>query len=537
MLIVIILSLHGCEDAVTSDSDDTIVLSMYSEDLKSEDDSFSSPVAKAITESTNVKLDIQYPIEGVSDRIDLMISSGVYPDLIMVKDTHKLVDADAYIDLGPLIEEHAPNLMDLYGDHLNRLRFSAEDPAIYVLPTKPVEQQVWEPVMGFQLQHAVVSELNYPELKTVKDFEKAIKDYIEKYPEIDGEPTIGISLIIDDWRWKISLSNSAGFATGAPDDGNWFIDPVTYEATYRFLREEEKEYYRWLNHMYNEGLIDPDSFVQKYDSYVAKIASGRVLALIDAKWQYSYGEKILKTYNKEERMYGQYPVQLDESTIAADFRDIGYIGGYGIGISEDCKYPIKAIKFLDFMASERGHLLRLWGIEGVHYYYDDDGTRKITKTEQEKRLIDPDYFKKTGISVYAYPFPVWGIGKKDSTGNYYNPDSKEAVVGNYSDIEKDVLANYGASTWADLYPSADELKKSVWGEAWDIPIPSDSPIRYQLQECDNIMRSGLIRVIIEEPEEFDIVWEELMKQLEEQGVHSMGEEFTKLVKERIELWK
>ncbi|MBI9014795.1 MAG: extracellular solute-binding protein [Clostridiales bacterium] len=527
---------NGSVDMKANDRDSTTVLTMYSEDLKMEYDSFLSPVAKAITKESGIVLDIEYPTEGISEKMDLLIASNVYPDLIMVKDTHKFVDANAYIDLRPLIEAYGPNIKKLYDGYMNRLQFSNEDNSIYVLPQRPVDEIAWEPEMGFQLQHAVVKALGYPKLETLDDYENAIRSYINMFPEINGEPTIGISFVIDDWRWKISLGNAAGFATGAPDDGNWYVDPVTFETSYRFLREEEKEYYRWLNHMYNDGLIDPESFVQKYESYVAKIASGRVLGLIDAKWQYAFAETILRENNMEERMYGQYPVQLDKSTKAADFRDVGYIGGYGIGISKDCEDPIAAIKFLDFMASDEGHILRLWGIEGEHFYYEN-GKRVIPPEEMEKRLTDADYFKNTGKSVYGYPFPIWGRGKLDESNNYYNPDSQEILMANYTEIEKEVMAAYDVNTWAELYPTADELPVSLWGEAWDIPIPTGSSIRFQLQECDEIMREGLIRTVLSKPDEFDENWEDIMEQLDRANVHLMGNEFTKLVKARIELWR
>lgn len=533
----------GCSDdstntveSLVSTENEVLTLTMYSEDLKMEFDSFLSPVAKAITDDTGIALDIQYPTEGLAEKIDLMVASNVYPDLIMVKDTHKLVDAGAYVDLRPLIEAYGPNIKKLYGEYMPRLQFSLEDEAIYVLPQRPVGEIAWEPEMGFQLQHDVVQKLGYPTLETLEDYENALRTYMDMYPEINGEPTIGITFVIDDWRWKISIGNAAGFATGAPDDGNWFVDPETYQASYRFLRPEEKEYYRWLNHMYNEGLIDPESFVQKYEAYIAKIASGRVLGLIDAYWQYSYAETILREKNMEERMYGQYPIQLDHTTKAADFRDVGYIGGYGIGISKDCEDPIEAMKFLDYMASDEGHILRLWGIEGVNYIYED-GKRVLPPEEMERRLTDADYFKDTGKSVYGYPFPIWGKGILDATGNTYNPDSEGFNRSNYSDIEREVLSAYSVSTWAELYPSADELSVSLWGEAWDIPIPSESSIRYQLEACDAIMREGLVTAILSEPEKFDENWASIMNQLEDADVHIMGEEFTKLVLARIELWQ
>lgn len=49
-----------------------------------------------------------------------------------------------------------------------------------------------------------------------------------------------------------------------------------------------------MNHMNDIGLLDLESFVQKYDQYLAKIASGRVLGLIDQRYQFKNSEDELK---------------------------------------------------------------------------------------------------------------------------------------------------------------------------------------------------------------------------------------------------
>ncbi|MFQ8778101.1 MAG: hypothetical protein ACLR78_12590 [Roseburia sp.] len=55
-----------------------------------------------------------------------------------------------------------------------------------------------------------------------------------------------------------------------------------------------------MNKMYNEGILDPE-FTQPrhpHEDYIAKIASGRVLALFDTDWDYGDGEKVLKADGK-----------------------------------------------------------------------------------------------------------------------------------------------------------------------------------------------------------------------------------------------
>ena len=57
----------------------------------------------------------------------------------------------------------------------------------------------------------------------------------------------------------------AAFVTGKTDDGNWYVDPDTYEATFRFYPPDHRIYSKRLNHMNAIGLLDPEAFVQKYD--------------------------------------------------------------------------------------------------------------------------------------------------------------------------------------------------------------------------------------------------------------------------------
>ena len=106
-------------------------------------------------------------------------------------------------------------------------------------------------------------------------------------PRLTVKPIIPLSLNGGEWQFLITVTNPAVATTGAQDEGEFYIDPNTYEAKLHYLRPEEKEYFRWLNHMHDIGLLDTESFVQKYDQYKAKIASGRVLGLIDMDWDFA----------------------------------------------------------------------------------------------------------------------------------------------------------------------------------------------------------------------------------------------------------
>ena len=264
-----------------------LTLSFFAEDPNPNWNNMKDDISKVITEKTGVTLDAEFAVGDPAQKVALIAASGEYPDIISAKgDIGKLVDAGAVIDLTDLIDKYAPNIKRVLGDNLARAKYTNEDPSIYAIPTwAAVNEQKFVAGGGFELQHHVVKEAGYPEIKTVQDYEKVIKAYLEKHPtDENGNKNIGVSLNADDWHMYISVTNPAVATTGGSDDGEYFVNQETNEAIYHFRRPEEKEYFRWLNHMNDIGLLDKESFVQKYDQYKAKVATGRVLGLIDQDW-------------------------------------------------------------------------------------------------------------------------------------------------------------------------------------------------------------------------------------------------------------
>jgi putative aldouronate transport system substrate-binding protein len=523
---------------LTNDLDNTtpITFSLFSADPNSDWDNMQSRIGKEITKRTGVSLKMEFPIGAPDQKLALMASSGDYPDLLWAKGgVQKIIDAGGMLDLTPLIDKYGPNLKKLYKDNMERLRYSNENHAIYVLPTVGVDQQYFDAGGGFEVQHAVLKELGYPVLRTVTDFENAIKAYKNKFPEFEGKPTIGLSLNADDWRIMISVTNSAFYTTGAPDDGEFYVDPKTYEAQYHYLRPEEKEYFKWLNHMNDIGLLDPESFVQKYDQYNAKIASGRVLGLIDQYWDYQFGENVLRKEGKLDQTYAHFAITMNDTFKDHSFQDTGYLAGWGIGISTRAKDPIRAIQFLDYLASDEGQVLVNWGIEGTDYKMIE-GKRVIPDEVQAEKTNDPSGFKKrTGIGNYWFS-GRYGDGVKDLSDNYYTTNFPEQITKGYTVSDKETLKAYNVTTYGDLWPKKEEFPVRPYGAAWGIPMETGSELLEIFNRTADIMKKRVPEAILAKPEQFDAVWSAFMVDLDKAGVQKMNQLETKLIKDRIKLW-
>lgn len=514
----------------SADSGSVKELTFYNADGK--EDPWTDPVATALTEATGVKLKTSYPVSSVEEDVALMIAEQKYSDLIFVKgEASSLIEAGALIDMTDLIEEYGPNIKKLYGDEFDKLQYSKDDTSIYQLSSYAVGGEKYKTSGTAQIQWNILKENNYEYPKTLDEFETMIRKYVEAHPTTDdGQKTIGLTLSAADWHWLITLGNPAGYiADGAPDNGQWLVDD-SCNATYKFTSDKEKEYFKWLNHMYNEGLLDPEFATQTHEDYIAKIASGRVRALLDTDWDYADGENVLKNDGQYGKTYAALPLTIDENTLCPSLMYQGLVTGYGVGISSDCEDPVAAIKFLDYLCSDEGQVLVQWGIEGENYEVDESGKRYRTEEEIEYSTTDPDYSKKTGVGFHSYPFPCYGDGVMDSTGSTYTKNNKEEVIAAYNEEEKAACEAWNVELLADIFPQADKFAVPAFSPVWAYTTPSEfDEITTQL---DEIAWSSLISCVMASEDKFDETYDKMISDLESAGMKDAETMLSDIIKEK-----
>jgi len=336
-------------------------------------------------------------------------------------------------------------------------------------------------------------------------------------------------------RWLITVGNPAGFSLGIPDDGQWAINDETGEAQYKFTLPEIKEYFKWLNHMNDIGLLDPESFTHTHDTYIAKLSSGRVLGIADQDWNYGDAKKALVADGKEWRTYAPLPVTLNKEYKSQGLKNYGFAGGWGISISSTSKHPEKAFEFLDWMASEEAQILVNWGIEGLNYDVVD-GQRVPKEDDVKRKNSDANYGKETGVGYYVYPFPQWGNGAVDSAGNSITPDTQEDLIANYNAAEKEVISAYGMESWIDWFPSSEELGISKHGAAANFVIPSGSDLEIIQKKADDLTEQKITQAILGKPDDFEEAWEKMQQELIDMGIEDANKDMTKITQNLMELW-
>lgn len=524
------------QESTSGDDGEVTTLTFYNADLQ-EDDPWTDPVALALTEKTGVKLDVDHPVGEDKQKVSLMIAEQNFPDMIYAKgDAGSLIDAGALIDMTDLIEEYGPNIKKMYGDEFDKLKYSEDDPAIYQLSSYEKGGTKFEDAGTAQVQFDFLKENDYKIPESLDEFEQMLKAYVEKHPKTDdGMDTIGLSLSASDWHWMITLGNPAGYiAEGAPDNGQWLVDE-DHNATYKFTSEKIREYFKWLNKLYNEGLLDPEFATQTHDDYIAKISSGRVVALFDTLWDYQDGEKILKQDGKLGKTYCGLPFAASKDIKVPTLMYQGLATGQGVGITTACENPEAAIKFLDYICSDEGQVLVNWGIEGTNYKIDDEGHRYREQSEIDASKNDKNYQKTTGVGFHNYPFPRYGIGVLDPTGSTYSTDSKESVIAEYNEEQKAACKAWGVELLLDVFPQQDEFETPDFSPVWAM----SKPVEFDDlgNKLDEIAQPGLVSAVMAKEADFDSTYDKMISDLEGSGLKDAEEMLTELVKDKAALSK
>ncbi|MFC4321174.1 ABC transporter substrate-binding protein [Litchfieldia salsa] len=538
--LILFLALVGCKndsastdekdnDGATSENDTSpFTFTYFNAGSPGKDiDSNKTKIGKIFEEQTGTNVKMEFLVGDINTKIGTMIASGQYPDVLNPDIAiDKVLEAEAFIPLNELIDEHAPNLKKLYEPYLDRMK--AEDGNIYFIPFGASQGHLPNPNIdqgAFFIQRGVLKEFGYPKIKTLDQYFELIEQYQAKYPEVDGASTIGFTALTYDWRF-FSTTNTPAHLAGYPNDGEVIVDMETHEAKVYGNSEYTKRWLEKLNDANTKGLFDKEAFVANYDEYLAKLTSGRVLGFFDYGWQISQAENALKEAGDEDKRYMPLPIVFDENIKDQYIEPPSFVNNRGIGITVSAKDPVRIMKFLDNMAKEENQKLIMWGIEGETFV--NDNGRYIRTDEQIATTSNQEFREEFGFQQFEWYWPR-GNGLF-SDGNAWEPRRQpEVAQASYTDGDKEILAKYEAEVFADLFSDPDDRP---WYPAWSAELEQGSPAQIYIQKKTDLQRKYFPKLVLEA--NFEAIWEEYLNEYNKLDVKEYEKTLTEIVKQRIE---
>lgn len=392
--------------------------------------------------------------QSAQEAVGTLIAGGEYPDFIDGGDgMAQLYDAGALVALDDYIDKY-PNIKEfLTEEEWDRLR--QDDGHIYWIQQfgniYGEEKATTHNDEAFWIQTRVLEWAGYPEVHTMDQYFDLIESYNEANPAMeDGTTNIPYTILCDDWRY-FCLENAPEFLDGYPNDGSCIVDPETLTIIDYNTTPTAKRYFQKLNEEFQKGIVDPESFTQTYDEYIAKLSTGRVLGMIDQWWDFAYTvNDSLKQQGLDVKgcNYVPLPITIDEGIKNQWHNSGGTLNvASGIAITTSCKDVEGAMQFINDLLDQEVHDLRFWGVKDVDYNVEESG--EFSRTEDMRMQSSDTAYKASHACTYSY-FPQYTGTSRDGV-NAMKPENQPAEF--YDSLSKNVqecFAAYGAETYVDM---------------------------------------------------------------------------------------
>ncbi len=324
---------------------------------------------------TNVALEFTSPPVGQeTEKFNLLVSSGDYPDLIMRATTDqykggpdKAIADGNYIRINEYLDEFAPNYKEAinltddsrkqsYTDDGNIWGFHFYD---YNLDTMEVQGGF----VGMTIRQDFLDEWSLETPVTYDDWHEVLTNFKDNGVEIPlFLPKTGIAT---------DEALNAGYDVGT---AFYQVDDV---VKYGPIEPGYKEYITTLAQWYEEGLIDPDFASRDTAQLENLIVTDQVGALCTGFWNYDPWQA--KATNEDFRMVGVTAPVVNEGDVA-NLRQANFAlrpSGTTV-ITKNCTNPELAVRFIDYLYSPDGTILANYGREGEGLYYDENGDPQLT---------------------------------------------------------------------------------------------------------------------------------------------------------------
>ena len=447
-----------------------------------------------------------------SEAVGTLIASGEYPDFIEGgSGTLQLYEAGALVALDDYLDNY-PNIKALFTEQQwDQLR--QDDGKIYWIPQfsciKNKESVCTHNDEAFWIQTRVLKWADYPEIKTMDQYFDLIEAYNEANPTMeDGTPNIPYTILCEEWRY-FCLEYAPQFLDGYPNAGSVIVDPDTLKVIDYNTTPTAKRYFQKLNEEYKKGIVDPESFTQTYDEYIAKVSTGRVLGMIDQWWDFAYtaGDAIRQQgLDAEGCNYVPLPITIEEG-IQNQWHNSGGVLNVssGLAITVSCEDVEGALKFVDDLLSQEIHNLRSWGVEGVDYNVLDNG--EFSRTPEQVAQASDAAYKASHLCTYSY-FPQYS-GMSDDGINANKPEGQPNEF--YANLQSDVkecFDAYGVQTYVEMIGTSEA--PGAWYPMWSYSntLTTSTPGGTAWNRMGEIKHEYLPKVVM--ASDFESGWSEYM---------------------------
>lgn len=330
----------------------------------------------------NIKINIIPDQDGT---YETRVASGNLGDIVVWgangDDYKNAVDKGLLLDWeeDDLAQDYAPYIWENYQAALESNREVSGDGKIHgfgfnVAFTQGAHQSFF---YTWDIRWDLYKELGFPEVKDLDGMVDLFKQMKEICPtDENGNETYAVS-IWPDWDGNMVMYVKAlatayygydelGFGHYNPENGE-FLDCLADDSPYLICL-------KFFNKLNQEGLLDPNSMTQTFDKMSEKLKSGGTFWSI-----FNYAGS--SAYNTDAHLSeGKYMYSMVPTEARPIVYGLGDKGGNRVWtIGADTEYPELCLEFLNWLATPEGAMTTWYGIKGLMWDYEEDGSAYFTE--------------------------------------------------------------------------------------------------------------------------------------------------------------
>lgn len=402
---------------------------------------------KDLETKTNVK--IEWQVQSLSDwgeQKGILLAGGDLPDIIIgnktFEDTDVINNLEMFLPVNDLVDKYMPNYKKALADMPDlKKTVTYLDGKMYSmgknLPCRPVVCN--QPIIN----KAWLDRLGLEEPTTIEELYTVLKAFKEQDANGNGDPNDEVP-ITGSKGLSMDLLNPFGITD---INGAMMLVDEDDSLTFYPTSEQYKEGIKWLNKLYTEGIIDPETFTQDDTMALGKNQDPNV-------------SRVGFSYNWiPDAVYGQWKDEYIALAPIAGPDGKRYAGGDKNGISaiernealitKNCKYPEIAARWLDEFYTGEASIQNFWGAIGTVISKNEDGTYTLNNPPE-------------GTSADGW---YWDQSLRDFGPKYVSADFQEKIKlspesGDGLKLELSKLGEeYITRTYPKVMLSAEEIEE------------------------------------------------------------------------------
>ncbi len=316
---------------------------------------------------------VSVPRASEASQLNIFMAANEAPDIIFTYDYSALYDYYAKGGLADLSNyvDKAPQLVEFLGEDL--LEVGQIDGKQILIPAKRLVRgqtgqlirKDWLDVLGMEVP------------TTTEEFYNVLKAFKEKDPGNNGDKNIPFGFSFHTAMFTDLIAN---FITSDMTDKEVTCTP-------RVLQDGFKEGLRFINKMYNEGLLSPDFALDKdRKQYDSDVANGYVGFINDDLGRPLQSGGIYSTLKKSNPNAEFVALDTWTNKDGKHLKTVYSMNGMYIAVPKTSEKNVENVmKYLNWMADDDVLKTLQYGFEGKNYKLDENGIPEIIDTEEANK--------------------------------------------------------------------------------------------------------------------------------------------------------